>query len=277
MMLCKIDWISFSIPMDTSKMEVEQDAPAEVINSLERLHADLPEWLALGEEFEARNGRAPYRTSWARHDDGLRIFTHPALSHALVEITGRGCDALQDLSKTNDVLKAVAGRVTRLDLACDILTTTQPKDFAEERHVGRFKSHSYVTSESGSTFYVGAKTSDRYCRVYRYNEPHERSPLLRVEYVIKAETAKLMVGSILEQSIRPVVASLGDTFGWLHNDWRMTDERAELAVYRPDRKSGKTLFWLSDTVAPLLVRLAKEGVLDVTQWFDENVQSRLKD
>lgn len=276
-MLCKIDWISFSIPMDTSKMEDERDAPQEVVNSLERLHDDLPEWLALGEEFEARNGRAPYRTSWARHDDGMRIFAHPALSHALVEITGRGCDSLQDLGKTNDVLKAVSGRVTRLDIACDILTTTQPKDFAEERHVGRFKAHSYVTSESGSTFYVGAKTSDRYCRVYRYNEPHERSPLLRVEYVIKAETAKFVVSSILEQGIRPVVAALGDTFGWLHNDWRMTDERAELKVYRPDRREGKTLFWLADTIAPLLARLHKAGTIDLDTWFSETVEPLLKD
>lgn len=276
-MLVKLDWLSFSIPMDTAKMEYEQDAPAQIIASLEHLHPDLPEWLSLGDRFEARNGRAPYRTAWSREDGGLVVFSHPLLPHALLEISGRGCDRLQDLGKTNDVLSAVARRVTRLDLACDILTDTRPKDFVEGREIGRFKANSYVSSESGETAYVGAKTSDRYARVYRYNHPHERSHFLRVEYVVKGENAKITSNAILEQGARSVVATLGRSFGWVHDDWRLDDEAAELAVYRPDRREGKTLFWLSDTIAPLLVRLHKQGTIDVQGWFADTVLTRLND
>lgn len=276
-MLVKLDWLSFSIPVDTAKMETEQDAPAQIVASINDLHPDLSEWLSLGDRFEARNGRAPYRTAWAREDGGLVVFSNPLLPHALLEISGRGCDRLQAIGKTNEVLSSVARRLTRLDLACDILTDTRPKDFVEGRDLGRFKANSYVSSESGETAYVGAKTSDRYARVYRYNHPHERSHLLRVEYVVKGENAKITANAILEQGARSVVATLGNSFGWVHDDWRLDDEAAELAVYRPDRREGKTLFWLSDTIAPLLVRLHKQGTIDVQGWFADTVLTRLND
>ena len=276
-MLIKIDWLSFSIPMDTSKMETEQDAPAQVITSLEHLQPNLPEWLSMGDEYEVRNGRAPYRTSWHRADGGLTVFSHPVLSHALIEISGRGCDRLQTSATLEQVLSAVTSRITRIDIACDILTNERPKEWAEDRHIGRFTSHSYVTSESGQTFYVGAKTFDRYARVYRYSAPHERSHLLRVEYVIKAENAKIMADAILSQGMRPVVASLWDTFGWNRGKDDLDPTAAEIATYRPDRREGKTLFWLADTIAPLLARLHKEAVIDLDVWVNENVRTKLKD
>jgi hypothetical protein len=275
-MLTKIDWLSFSIPMDVSRMEEERDAPQEIVASLDRLHADLPQWLSLSDEFEAGNGRKPYSNSWVRADHGMVIFSHPRLSHALVEVSGRGCDRLEASGFIRSVLDATQQRMTRIDIACDIRTTVRPKDFAEERNVGRFKAISYVNSESGETFYVGAKTSDRYSRVYRYNPPHERSALLRVEYVIKAENAKNMARTLLEQSIGSVVSALGETFGWTHPAWAVTDAAAELEVYRPDRREGKTLYWLADTIAPLLARLHREGVIDAETWLEQNVLTRIK-
>lgn len=276
LMITKIDWMSFSIPMDVSKMESEQDAPSQIVASLLDLHPGLPEWLHLETTFEARNGRAPYRTAWARVLSGLTIFAHPALPHALVEISGAGCDGLATDERLYDVLSVVQSRLTRIDIACDILTEERPKAWAEDRDGGRFKAHSYVNSESGETFYVGAKTSDRYCRVYRYNKPHERSAFLRVEYVIKAENSRLLAHAVLEQGLRPVVASLWDTFGWHRGRGELDATPGELEVYRPDRREGKTLFWLADTIAPLLARLQNEGVINVDEWVRANVYPKIK-
>lgn len=275
-MLIKIDWISFSIPMDVSKMEDDRDAPSQVISSVDHLHKDLSEWLSLEAGFEARKGRAPYSTSWHREDGGLVVFTNPRLPHALIEISGKGCDLLADGGNINNVLSASASRLTRIDIACDIATATRPLAFAERRDIKRFKAHSYVHSESGETYYVGAKTSDRYCRVYRWSEPHPRYALLRVEYVIKAENAKITARAILEEGLSSVAANLGLNFGWQHPDWRLDDEAAELAVYRPERRTGKTVYWLCDTIAPLIVRLQAEGVLDAEEWFSDYVISKIK-
>lgn len=277
-MLVMIDWISFSVPIETIGLTDDRDVPEEVNRACNELHPNLGDWLDFAGSWEARKGRAPYSTSFANKDAGITVFVNSALPHALIEISGQGCAYLRDTLGTDaDVLNAVQSRLTRLDIACDIATQTEPIEFAEMRDTKRFKAHSYVHSEAGSTFYVGSKTSDRYARVYRYKHPHPRHNLLRVEYVIKAENAKLTARAVLQAGLFAVVSKLGSDYGWKHGDWKITDNAAELKVYRPERKEGKTVYWLSDTVAPLLVRLHKDGILDVNQWLYDMVLQKLQD
>lgn len=274
-MLSKIDWISFSVL--TAHADSERDALTVALASLIALHEFLPDWLYMTEEWSVGNGRAPYRTSWRNEARGVTLYTHPALTHALVEVSGQGCDNLTVDGTLARVLGATAERVTRIDIASDILTETRPLEFCDAGYNGRFKARSHVVSESGETFYVGARSSNRYARVYRYNAPHERHMLLRVETVTKQEDAKILARLLLDNSLESVVAAQGETFGWVHIDWSVGDESAELRVYTPDRREGKTLYWLADTVAPLLARLHKAGTIDVDTWFNETVLARLKD
>lgn len=274
-MIVKIDWISFSIPMP-GELDNDQQTAKHIVSAVDDLHPKLSEWLALETEFTARNGRAPYSIAWQRADSGLTVFAHPSLSHALIEISGRGCETLSQSGNMDAALQAVANRVTRLDIACDVVTDARPSEFTEKRHVGRFKAHSTVVSESGETVYIGARSSDRYARVYRYNEPHERAHLLRCEFVIKADNAKLIIPTLLEEGLLPVAAALGETFGWQHETWRVESDPAELTTFRPERREGKTLFWLADTIAPLLVRLHREGVLDIDAWLADHVRPKLQ-
>lgn len=275
-MLIKVDWISFSVPVEVIEGADEIDAFYETAHAIRHLHPDLPELMALDAAWEAGNGRAPYRTSWKHPEGGITIFTHPAIPHALVEVSGRGCDQLQARQSLEATLSAVRSRCTRLDIACDMLTDVRPLDFAEQRDVKRWKAQSHVLSESGETYYVGARSSDRYARVYRYNAPHERAHLLRCEFCVKAQNAKLTIDAILATGLQGVAVALGDAFGWGHAAWAVEGATAaELAVYRPDRREGKTLYWLADTVAPLLARLHKEGVIDATKWLHENVIPRI--
>lgn len=275
-MLIKIDWISFSVPIDLKGVDDDRDIPAAVSSACSDLHKDLPEWLGFSGEWEAGKGRAPYSVGWKRIVPGVTVYGNSRVPHALIEVSGSGCDGLATDSSLLLVLGAVQTRLTRIDIACDIATDTQPLEFAELRDVKRFKAHSYVYSESGSTYYVGAKTSDRYCRVYRWSEPHPRHRLLRVEYVVKAENAKITARTILETGLPPVAANLGACFGWKHGEWKLDDESAEMAVYRPDRRTGKTVYWLGDTIAPLLARLQDEGVINIDTWVREQVYPLLK-
>lgn len=276
-MLIKIDWISFSIPVMPVADEVY--CHAEIVRALDDLHPQLTSILGFNTGVEHDNGRAPYRVSIrsAEANTGVVAFAHPALTHALVEVSGRGCDWLSEAGTLETVLNAVAARVTRLDVACDILTDLRPPAFAAQRNVKRFKATSHVNSESGETFYVGARSSNRYARVYRYNPPHERSAFLRVEHVIKQEDAKIVASALQTEGLASVVASLGQGFGWQHPQWQLDATPAEIAAYRPDRKEGKTLYWLADTIAPLLARLHNEGVIDVVDWLEDNVFPKLKD
>lgn len=276
-MLTKIDWISFSIPVMPVADEVY--CHAEIVRALDALHPTLTGLLGFDTGVENGNGRAPYRVSIrpAEAHDGVVAYAHPTLTHALIEVSGRGCDQLIAAGTIEAVIQAVSSRITRLDIACDILTEERPPAFAQQRNVKRFKATSHVNSESGETFYVGARSSNRYARVYRYNPPHERSAFLRVEHVIKQEDAKIVADALSTEGLASVVASLGQGFGWKHPEWKLDATPAEIAAYRPDRKEGKTLYWLADTIAPLLARLHNEGVIDVVDWLEDNVFPKLKD
>jgi len=277
-MLVKVDWLSFSVMLNERSPLDERYTESAVMDALDALNPHLREWLDISGSWKRSKGRAPYGIAWQHPSGGITIFYNVTLPHALVEISGKGCDLLFAENALELVLATTQTRATRIDIACDMLTDVRPVDFAEKRDLGRFKSHAHMISESGETYYVGSRTSNRYARVYRYNPPHERSAFLRCEHVVKSEDAKITIRAILDTSLRAVSFALGEKFGWSHEAWLPEEgDTAELASYRPERHKGKTLFWLSDTIAPMLVRLHNQGMTDIERWFDETVRSRLEE
>lgn len=271
-----IDWLSFTVKFPVLEEDTEKIAFQNILVSLDEISPVILDVMDIENGWKFGSGRKPYKVSWQRNDFGMSIYLHPRLGHALIEISGKGCRSIEQHAKAADFLAAVAPRLTRLDLACDMLTETRPVDFVAARDMKRFKSHSEVVSESGETCYVGSKQSNRYARCYRYNEGHERSHLLRVEYVVKAEDARMTATAILSEGLNAVASALGAQYGWRHEDWNVADPTEfELRAHREERRDGKTLFWLGGTVAPLLIRLHREETFDVLAWFRENVMSKL--
>lgn len=271
-MLVKLDWLSFTVKFQEGEGRTVLETAHLAALEIEELADGLCERLHITGDWKPSRGRAPYSHSFSWEDNGVTLFVHPNLNHALVEISGKGCDAVLTDDWAWDVLKPISGRLTRIDVACDMLCETRPLDFTKQREQGRFKSHSEAVSESGETAYIGSRTSNRYARVYRYNAPHERSMFLRSEFVLKAEDARATALAIINDGLNAVSVSLGTQFGWLHPVWQPSaTEGSELTAYRPDRREGKTLYWLNDTIAPLLLKLHRQGTVDVVKWFNENV------
>lgn len=275
-MITKIDWISFSFEVKPNGDGHELQTLESAIDGIRALDPSLVEFLSMGDGFEAGKGRAPYSVGWTHSSGGYRLYTNSVTPHALIEISGKGCDHLSDPISLNTLLTATRNRITRLDIAQDILCDTDPREFTTQRSNQRFKSHSQVVSESGTTSYVGSRTSDRYCRVYRYKAPHPRSAFMRIEYSVKAENAKATAQAILDTSLEATGVALGDAFGWTHPVYR-TDApvAAELAVWRPERRQGNTVYWVNDTVGPLIARLHNEGLIDVYEWLQSSVIPRI--
>lgn len=275
-MLFRIDWLSWTLKRTVGEGDTERSVAAQAWDNLCDIFPYAHEALAAGFDWSWQPGRTPYRASMRRSDGGLSIFVHPTLDHVLFELTGTGCEALRETPVAWEFLDAIKSRLTRLDVAADILTDLDPRIFGIDRDTKRFRSHSEFVSESGITYYVGSRQSNRYARVYRYNPPHERSHLLRVEHVLKAEDAEATAQSILDNGIREATAALGRAFGWKNDVWDVEgDESVVLKAWRPERHKGKTLYWLADTVAPLLVKLHRENQIDAERWFAENVLSKL--
>lgn len=221
-----------------------------------------------GEWRNHAKGRAPYSDSWTLGEMGLTLYASPILAHACVEISGKGCENLISLGYMEPILAQCASRVTRIDVACDIETSVRPRDFVTQVKHERMRAHGEQISESGETCYVGSQKSERYCRVYRYNAPHPRAHLLRVEHVFRREYAKVVCRNVAERDVDSVAAACGDAFGWAHPVWQVdTNDRVDISIVAPERQMGKTVYWLVDTVAPTFRRLAREGVIKDPEAF----------
>jgi hypothetical protein len=267
-MRSKIDWLSFTMTVRPSV----NDAEAFYV-SIEQAFQD-----AFGQaNFETvfggawerlERGRAPYSHGWAKRDEGVTIYASPSLTHMLVEISGVGCTRIIEMGWMESVLHSIADRVTRIDIATDIPTTTLPQEFIAAGYSDRFGSVGVFSSPTGETVYIGSQKSERFARVYRYNPPHPRSDLLRVECVARRDHAKAIARAVLGVGEDGVAAALGEAYGWQHQDWQpsVTGD-VDISVVQPERAAGKTVFWMVHSVAPSFKRLVRQGVITDPEGF----------
>jgi len=265
-----IDWITFTIPMIYTGQTNEAYAD-EIANGLEDMFGLELRAKFLGGIWEKQErSRAPYTDAWKLHEGGITLFASPNLTHACIEISGQGCERIIAESLMNEVLSKCKDRVTRIDIACDIETNTKPSDFVKELSHERMRTSGYVLSDTGETCYVGSKKSERYARVYRYNAPHPRSHLLRVEHVFRKDYAKRVAESASYASLDQISKSAGDAFGWSHVDWKPENvDAANISVTKERGNSGNTVFWMVHSVAPAFKRLVQTGAISDPKAFIE--------
>ena len=264
-----IDWLSFTLPTE-DEPRTAKALYFDAKHKLRSISNGLRDVIFNGEGFEPTSARAPYRVAIAREDNGSRIYGSSHTDTVLFELTGRGCEPIHKDEAGRDIIGGIYDRITRIDFAVDIVTGTSPTDFCNSREHNRFRSISFIRSASGETVYVGSAKSDRFCRVYRYNPPHPRSELLRVEFVFRRGLAKDAARLYAEEGeAETFVARLGNTYGFTGPDWRpgtRTDERIRVPTILKD--DADTVHWLYSQVAPAMRRMVKVGALDMADFLD---------
>lgn len=266
-----IDWVSFTLPVGEGAHIVSYaDFLAEADRLLMEIGKQHYEYIRDGQDFDMLVGRPPYRYQLQRDDRGVRIFGGGANSTILYELTGRACEGLRGEEDYKPFLAPIVERLTRLDLACDIRTATRPSEFANDRSHQKFRSVGFQRSETGETCYVGSTKSDRFARVYRYNHPHPRSELLRIEFVFRKSLATSTGQAVASAiSLMDVAAAAGVTFGWQHPDWDTGKQDTEaLRVPIVNRSTNDTVAWLYRAVAPSIRKALIEGSLDWQEFCD---------
>jgi len=262
-MRAHVDWITFTMPM----IYLGVDTPTAYADAIRRGFMDM-----FGEKLVAAafgggwrkgdRGRAPYTDSWQLDTHGITLFASETLTHCCVEISGKGCEKLISLDQLRSVLQHSMARVTRIDIACDILSETKPTDFIEQVTHERMRASGHYVSETGETCYVGSQKSERYARVYRYNKPHPRSHLLRAEHVFRRAVARQVAHEITSGGLEPVVRECGNVWGWNADCWEPAKgQSANIRVATHGQDNGKTVFWLVSSVAPAFKRLLRDGTI----------------
>ncbi len=255
-----IDWLTFTMSMVyvDERTDAYADAIAYGFEDMfgKELLAD-----AFGGTWEKNErSRAPYTDSWKLADNGITLFASPNLTHCCVEISGSGCERLIQTSLLDKIILCCQDRVTRIDIACDIETQISPVEFVKEVNHERMRTSGHVRSDTGETCYVGSQKSERYARVYRYNAPHPRAHLLRVEHVFRKEYAKKVAAECAVSGIEAVGMAAGLAFGWAHGEWRpAVVDSPDISITRERGNTGNTVYWLVNSVAPAFKRLCENG------------------
>ncbi len=268
LMRTHIDWLTFTIPMiyfgEGTNAYVEA-----VSNGFEDMFGQGLRASVFGGTWEKQErSRAPYSDAWVQTAMGITLFASPNLTHACVEISGQGCERLLRDDNLTSVLVCCKERVTRIDIACDIETSVTPSEFVGVLKHDRMRTSGNVISSTGETCYVGSQKSERYARVYRYNEPHPRAHLLRVEHVFRKAYAKKVAQQIAISGIEPLAQSSGEAFGWNHAIWQTgVVDSPDISVVKERGRSGSTVFWLVNSCAPAFKRLCENGSISDPEEF----------
>lgn len=265
-----VDYISFTLKTGEYLNPLDETLVAKLFTLCDRAGlGKFIDWLT-SMKSERAGGRKIYSASFYWIDTHIRLFFGGAAHHVLFEISGTGCQALRDADLLYPLLYMVYGNLTRIDIAADAASFGSPKEFVAAGHNKRFKSSTSITSASGDTEYVGATKSDRYARIYRYNAPHPRAGLTRVEMVSRAEHAKAVGALIVEAGLSEALAALGRAYGWRHSSWQAFDlDIDKLSVKRSDRHNPERLKWLYEAVKPALVKSHREGLINLADFFED--------
>jgi len=263
-----IDWITFTMSMAYADETTEAYANA-IANGFEDMFGKQLLADAFGGNWtKNERSRAPYTDSWTLPEASITLYASPNLTHCCVEISGQGCERLIAQGCLDNVLSRCHERITRIDIASDIETEVRPTSFVEKVDHERMRTSGHVVSDTGETCYVGSQKSDRYARVYRYNQPHPRSHLLRIEHVFRREYAKVVAGEIARSGVDAVAKSAGKAFGWAHTVWTPeSTQEIDLSVVKAEPTMGGTVFWLIKSVAPAFKKLVAKGIIPDPEKF----------
>lgn len=238
----------------------------------EALHSDLPSWIDRAALDNAMLVGTGIRR--AGFDAGVSIDKHTFIFWTrtgliLIEHTGQGCERLRAIDAQDKLLRSTQYRFTRVDIAVDIETDARPTEFAAEREHNPTRAYGIQHSDTGETVYIGSKKSDRTCKVYRYNPPHPRSHLLRIEYTYRSEQANVITNLYREgKTVETLAYMSGVRYGWTHPAYADSGSTRTIKAWRPDNKQGKTLRWLLAQCAPALAKLIKANEISLQEFID---------
>lgn len=187
-----------------------------------------------------------------------------------VEHTGMGCLYLEQKEILYDVIFRYADQCTRIDIATDIYDPVRPDVFIEARGEARTRSYTDEKSDSGHTYYLGSKKSERFVRVYRYDGSHPRKDFLRIEYVYRNKDAKQVAAQATITKIADLGVSCGERYKWQHPSYEPHKNASiqEIRAWRPERRGGKTVYWLHNQVIPAIVKSVHKNEIDLEEFIN---------
>lgn len=262
-MFHKIDYYAYTIPARLAFNEVTDEIQEFVRNAFASSlpASDIARSFQSGWSIERAKGFYSHRL---RHEvTGVALSFGTINAHVYVELSGKACDCLEAANILSVLIEGTKAKCSRIDFAVDFITDVTPEEFSSARNTVRWKYCSHITGASGTTDYIGSRTGERMARVYRYNPPHPRSHMLRIEAEYKGDAAKAIVKELENMSLEQVCKAAHAPFGWCHELWYQNSAEAvkiPYSAHSPD--NAATVRWLYGVVAASVRKAIVEGLID---------------
>lgn len=274
-MATKIDWISLTLPLECGVSINPDTGIPELRHGFRDMFPHIGDWISSFPDLKVTGGNRIFDKGYRSQLGGFSIFQRYGRPFTLFEFSGTGVDALRAERQHMKIIRTYAERLTRLDVAVDYETDTIPAHFAEMRDNDRFSHYTDINSEDGLTYYVGSKKSERFCRVYRYADPHPRSHLLRVEFQLRSNYAKDAAELLKKITVNDLAWRLIKTFGFNHPLARLDGRLFDKIKAPPTSPKGGTERWLFAQVMPAIKKLIAEGSTEIVDIFQKQVYNEL--
>lgn len=259
----KIDYYAFTLPARLAYNEVTDEIQEFVRSTFTSLlqNQQILDTMQSGWSIERAKG---FYTHRLRHEtSGVALSFGTINAHVFVELSGKACDCLETADCLSSLIEITKERCSRIDFAVDFVTEIRPQEFSALRNDTRWKYCSHIDSASGTTDYVGSRTGERMARVYRYNPPHPRANMLRVEAEYKGDAAKAIVKELGKMPLKDVCYAAHAPFGWQHDIWVQEEIEAvkiPYSAHNPD--NAATVRWLYGVVASSVRKAIADGLID---------------
>lgn len=273
----KIDWLSISLPYSSI---VSPDFDADTLSirpQIRDLFPSITDWLMTFPDWSPGKGNRIFNRSVQSKLGGFHIFWNVNKPFSLIEIEGSGIQKMREHKVLKSILRQYSHLLTRIDIAEDFETICTPREFIEKRDGKRFTSHAEINSETGETCYVGSRSSDRFARVYRFAAPHPRSHLLRCEFQLRDENAKLFAELLQSHKLSELILRLYKTFGIYHPLALTSSAQTKLLVAPRASKMGATERWLFSQVLPACKKLIDDGNTEIIDIFGKKLYALFTD
>jgi DNA relaxase NicK len=278
-MQTSIDWLTFTIPLHSPEIGDDANSLAYLFSQCElSLSPALFKFLSF--EGEIRKAHGFYAHLMIGSNGGARLSWGGVNNHAMIEMPGTACATASQCGVMGELLTRIAERVSRIDFAGDIETDVTPLDFVTQADLRTNISRTSIDSATGLTEYIGSRSSTRFCRVYRYAEPHDRAKFLRVEFELKGKLAQAAAIKVTEIGVVKSFTIAANSYRFKHPVWASEiDNSIEGRYSAPNalRTNATRILWFKTQVTPALVQMHKDRVIDLRLWFNEVVAPLLGD
>lgn len=269
----KVDWFAFTVPITAGTKDQSPDTIAFVQNTVNLACNGLFAGFYDKCSWELQNAAGFYAVRLVDANYGLRMSWGDVNKHIYIEIPGKCCAALHDMNVLNEIVAANQLSCSRIDLAGDWLTDTEPRATIGNAYETGRRAFSQIRSHDGLTVYVGSRKSDRFMRVYRYAPPHPRSKFLRIEHEAKGDIAKSTCSAFLSAGLTATFKAACNSYTW--DDTRVPDfaiSEGKIPSNRAKQDRVSTMLWLLGTVAPALAKSTRDGLIDIDTFIDNEVK-----